>query len=409
MPIHVCLHISTFLPGGAERQIVNLAGELARRGLHVTLLHAHKDMRQAHYLEALSESGVALVNVMAPDFLKEGLRLSREQADFFGAIPAPHTLKMGMLFLAGAFSRLRPDVVHSYLDPPNCTAGCAAVLAKVPGHLASFRNVDPQSLGKDYAELTLQLYRYLIARASPHFEANSRNGALCYARWLAVEPGRIAYTPNGIDPAFSTYPQPQAARDLRQTLGIPSRAPLLLTLARCAPQKAPAAMLDIFARLLPHQPDSHYLVAGTEMTHADEMGAMVRAAGLEGRVHLLGVRTDVAALLSAADVFLLPSRLEGFPNAVMEAMALGVPVVASDVGGIPDLVCHGEHGFLHSPDDTDDMAASVLRLLGDAPLRERLGAAGRQRILQDFTLKKLGDRVVQRYEEILAETPRRAL
>lgn len=188
MALSVCLYISTFVPGGAERQIVNLAGELARRGLRVTLLHAQKDIRHAHYLEALGESGVAIVNVMSPDFLKEGLRLSPEHADFFEAIPAPHALKMGMLFLAGAFSRLRPDVVHSYLDPPNCTAGCAAVLANVPGHLASFRNVDPQSLGQDYAELTLQLYRYLIARASPYFEANSRNGALCYARWLGVEP-----------------------------------------------------------------------------------------------------------------------------------------------------------------------------------------------------------------------------
>lgn len=407
MPINVCLYISTFLPGGAERQLVSLAGELARRGLHVTLLHAHKDMRQAHYLEVLEGSGVALVNVMAPDFLKEGLRLSRGHADFFAHIPAPQTLKMGMLFLAGAFARLRPDIAHSYLDPPNCTAGCAAILADVPAHLASFRSVDPQSLGHDYAELTLQLYQYLIARASSHFEANSRNGALHYARWLGMDPRHIAYCPNGLDPALYLANAQAGAGEIRQSLGIPASAPLLLTLARFTPQKNPGAMLDIFVRLLPHRPDCHYLVAGMGMSPGDEMGAMARAAGLEDRVHLLGVRSDVAVLLSAADVFLLPSRMEGFPNAIMEAMAMGLPVVASDAGGIPDLVRHGEDGFLHDPDDTAGMAASVLRLLGDAALRQRFGASARQRIVEDFSLKKLGDRVLARYEELLAQAPGR--
>ena len=153
---------------------MNLAGELARRGLEVTLLHAQKDMRQAHYLEALEKSGVAIVNVMSPDFLKEGLRLSREHADFFAQIPAPHTLKLGMLFLAGAFSRLRPDVVHSYLDIPNCSAGCAAILAEVPVHLASIRNMDPATTGYEFADLTFSLYRYLLDRGRSRFEANSR-------------------------------------------------------------------------------------------------------------------------------------------------------------------------------------------------------------------------------------------
>ncbi|WP_165078576.1 MULTISPECIES: glycosyltransferase [unclassified Desulfovibrio] len=405
MSLSVCLYISTFLPGGAERQMVNLAGELGRRGHHVVLLHAQKDMRQAHYLEALGESGVEIVNVMSPDFLKQGIRLSREHADFFGHIPAPHTLKTGILFLAGAFARFRPHVVHSYLDAPNCAAGCAAVLAGVPAHLASFRNVDPQTLARDFAELTRRMYRYLIDRASPHFEANSRAGALHYARWLAIDPELVAYAPNGIDPALTPGRPRQEAGELRKALGLPPASPIVLTLARFSEEKSPAAMLDIFSRLLPQQPDCHYLIAGTKMTDEDEMGAMVRAAGLEGRVHLLGVQNDVAALLSAADVFLLPSRLEGFPNAIMEAMAAGLPVVASNVGGIPDLVRHGQEGFLHEAGDVDAMAASVLALLDDAALRARLGAAGRQRITEEFSLKKLGDRVLQRYETLLAEAP----
>lgn len=165
-------------------------------------------------------------------------------------------------------------------------------------------------------------------------------------------------------------------------------------------------MLDIFARLLPQQPDCHYLIAGNRMTYEEEMGSMVRAAGLEDRVHLLGVRSDVAALLSAADVFLLPSRMEGFPNAIMEAMAGGLPVVASNVGGMPDLVRHGEGGYLHEAQDAQGMAESVTALLANPEMRARFGASARQRVLREFSLQKLGNRTLQKYRELLAETDR---
>lgn len=402
MPLKVCLYVSIFNPGGAERQIVNLARELSTRGHDVVLLHMHKDINQAHYLDAVRGTGVELINAAMLNFLKAGMLLSRKYPDFYAHIPAPGPVKQGIRFLAGALSEIRPDIVHSYLDLPNCMAGCAAIMADVPVHLASFRNVDPETGKFGWEDLTLPLYRYILDQGRPYFEANSRTGAEHYARWLGVPPDEITYTPNGIDPAVYMMPPGQPRGEIREALGLPASAPTLVTLARYSPEKAPQAMLDIFARVRANHPDAHYIIAGNGMTHAGEMGTMVRARGLEKAVHLLGVRNDVAALLSCADVFLLPSKIEGFPNAIMEAMAAGTSVVASNVGGVPDLIRHNQDGLLHAAQDLEGMVQSVEALLADAELRTRFGESARQRIVQDFSLQKLADRALGRYEGLLA-------
>lgn len=407
MPLKVCLHIPSLDPGGAERQIVNLARELAGRGLEVILLHEQRDVQDAHYLEAVRERGVEVISIFSPEFLKRGIALSRRHAEFFASLPATRPIKMTTLFLAGAFSSLQPDIVHSYLDIPNCTSGCAAVLADVPAHLGSFRSMDPVTLHCAWAESGYRLYRYLLLHGRSRFEANSRLGAQRYARWLDMDPKAIAYSPNGLDPEVYVQGSPESAERLRTLLGIPTSAPVLLTLGRFCPEKAPETMLDIFHRVHAVNPDARYLIAGTAMTGEGEMGAMVRERGLEKAVHLLGVQSDVSALLSCADIFLLPSRIEGFPNAVMEAMAARLPVVVSKVGGIPDLVRHGQDGFLHETHDVDGMSQSVLDLMDDAGMRVSFGETGHKRVIQEFSLKKLGNRTLARYEELLENSGHR--
>lgn len=402
MPLKVCLYISTLGPGGAERQIVTVAGELARRGTEVYLLHAQKNLQDAAYLQALEGLPVEIVSVLSPEYLQEGIKLSRLHEKFFKCIPGPGSGRMGILYLAGAFSRCRPDVVHSYLGVSNCIAGCASVLAETPVHVASFRNVDPKTFNSDTRELTHTLYIFLLENTSIHLEAKPRAGAEHYARWLSISTEAIAYAPNGLDPAVCRGTGPAAGYTLRRELGIRPDASVLLSLARFHPNKAPGAMLDIFARVLAARPDCHYLIAGAGMEAQGEMGALVRERGLEGHVHLLGVRSDVAPLLACADVFLLPSRIEGFPNAPMEAMAARVPVMASNVGGIHDLVREGRDGFLHDAEDVDGMAQSVLRLMADADMRARFGRDASRRIETEFSVQKLGERALKKYAELLS-------
>jgi glycosyltransferase involved in cell wall biosynthesis len=124
--------------------------------------------------------------------------------------------------------------------------------------------------------------------------------------------------------------------------------------------------------------------------------------GLADDVDFLGEQDQVVPLLSAADVFLLPSTQESFGLAALEAMACDVPVVASRVGGLPEVIEHGRTGFLHAPDDLDGMAGSALRLLTDVDLREQMGAAARQAARQDFCEERIVPIYEAYYLEILA-------
>lgn len=401
MSMKVCLFIQDLCPGGAERQIVNLARELACRDLQVILLHTQKTLQATHYLNDLETQRVEVISALSPEYLKEGVRLSRLHEDFFRNIPAPRNLRMMTLHLAGAFSLLKPHIVHSYLDTPNCTGGCAAVLADVPVHLASFHSYSPATGHYPWEALTYPLYRYLILHARPHFEACSRAAVQDYAQWLDIAPEAIAYAPNGLDPTAYLMPTPGARQTFREAHGIAPDAPVILTLSRFAPYKSPESIVDIYTRVHAQRPDCHFLIAGSGMAEDEGMGELVREHGLDTNMHLLGVQSDVASLFASADIFLLPSRIESFPISIMEAMAMELPVVASRAGGIPDLVRHGVDGLLHDAADLAGMAQSVVTLVDDAALRTRLGRAGKQWVLEEFSLKKMGDRALIRYEELL--------
>jgi N-acetyl-alpha-D-glucosaminyl L-malate synthase BshA len=141
------------------------------------------------------------------------------------------------------------------------------------------------------------------------------------------------------------------------------------------PVKRVMAAVEVFARVRQHVP-SRLLMVG-DGPDASDATARARALGLGEAVVFLGEQDRVVPLLSAADVFLLPSEQESFGLAALEGMACGLPVVASRVGGLPEVVEHGVSGFLHDPTDLEGMAASVVRLLTDDVFRQRAGARSR--------------------------------
>jgi glycosyltransferase involved in cell wall biosynthesis len=135
-----------------------------------------------------------------------------------------------------------------------------------------------------------------------------------------------------------------------------------------------------------------------------EVRRMARELGLDDRLRFLGARSDVAGLLAQAQVFVLSSRSEALPYAVLEAMRAGLPVIASDVGGICEAVADGETGLLASPKDADGLARHLRGLIASSELRMKLGRAGRRRVLELFTLDKMLEKTFEIYREVIAQS-----
>ena len=175
-------------------------------------------------------------------------------------------------------------------------------------------------------------------------------------------------------------------------------APVVVTLARLDPQKDLRTLLRAAVQV----PDARFLIAG-EGPERPALEAELDRLGLRGRVELLGHRSDVAALLARADLFVLPSLHEGLPVSVLEAMAAGKPVVATAIGGTDEAVSDGETGLLVRPGDPGRLAAAIRVVLSDPALADRLGRAGRRRVRAEFSARKMGDEVAQLYESLLPE------
>jgi glycosyltransferase involved in cell wall biosynthesis len=174
-------------------------------------------------------------------------------------------------------------------------------------------------------------------------------------------------------------------------------APLVLTVARLDAQKGIPVLLDAVASV----PDAAFVVAGDGPDRA-ALEARAVSLGLADRVRFLGHRRDVASLLAAADVLVLPSLYEGLPLSVLEAMIAGVPVIATAVGGTDEVVRDGETGTLVPPGDASALAAAIRRVLGDRERSSRLADAARALVAREHSVEAMVASVSRLYETLLA-------
>jgi glycosyltransferase involved in cell wall biosynthesis len=192
----------------------------------------------------------------------------------------------------------------------------------------------------------------------------------------------------------------RARHEVRQELGIAPPSPVAILVARLDPIKDHVTALAVAARVRQVRPDFRLLVVGDGPLRAD-LECRVQAMNLTGTVQLVGLRTDVPRLLAAADLFLLTSLSEGIPVTLIEAMGACLPVVATRVGGVPEVVADGQTGRLAPASDPDALAAAVLELLADGSLRQRLGAAGHARALSLFSQQAMHAAYARLYRQML--------
>ena len=215
------------------------------------------------------------------------------------------------------------------------------------------------------------------------------------SRDLLVRRSQVLTVPNGVH----HLPPPHVT--LRDELRLPPEARLVVAVGNLYPVKGHGHLIDALALLAGPHPDVHVAISGRGELEA-ALSARARAHGLEGRVHLLGLRSDIPALLAAADVFAHPSLSEGLPLAVLEAMFAGCPIVASDVGEVGQALAHGQAGLLVPPGDAAALAGALDRLLRDPGRAKDLGRRARSRARLEYELSRMVDRYLAIYESALA-------
>jgi N-acetyl-alpha-D-glucosaminyl L-malate synthase BshA len=210
---------------------------------------------------------------------------------------------------------------------------------------------------------------------------------------------RVEVVHNGID--LAPFAAGRSGREgVRRELGIGPDDSTIIHVARLDPLKDHATALKALARVARKRRDARLLIVGDGPERA-AIRQRIDRMGLGPHVRLLGQRSDVGRLLAAADLLLLTSRSEGIPLTLIEAMAAGLPVVSTRVGGVGEVIDDGREGLLAEAGDDAALAAHILRLADDRALRERMGALGRRRAEERFSERRMHDRYVKLYGEML--------
>jgi len=309
---------------------------------------------------------------------------------------------------AGALARLvrllrgaRPTIVHTHLRQANLYGRLAARLAGVPVVVTSFHCPDythwpPRSLG---GALWKMLDRWSARRINDGFLAVSDAVRADYTKHFALPDIKVVH--NYIDLEPRNPPDPAARRATRAGAGCSDEDVVILNVGRLSWEKGQADLIEALPDVLACAPRAQVWLAG-EGPEGPALEARARALGVAARVRLLGSTRDVESLLRAADLFAFPSVAEGLGIALMEAMAAGLPVVATSADGIPEVVTDEVDGLLLPPRDPKALAAALLRLLRDSGLRWALTNEARRTVRKRFAAS-VGVRALETaYREFLA-------
>lgn len=214
-----------------------------------------------------------------------------------------------------------------------------------------------------------------------------------------MPPARVVQIPNGVDCARFAPVSPERRAELRAALGLPPERPIVLFAGRFSSEKAIDVLLRAWQNVHERCPEALLVMAGTGPLHA-EMQALSHALGLDDAVRFLGWTDQVLPLYQAADLFALTSWSEGMSIALLEAMACGLPPVATEIPGNTDLVTQEQNGLLFTPGDKAGLAAALERGLSDTVLRARLAASARETITSRFSVEQMNRRYARLYQQV---------
>jgi len=366
--VHVLEVLGNGIVGGMETCVATLIGRLPRDRFTVTAACPY----EGELTDELRAAGADVLVLPMPDD------------------PPWSSIQTGC-----AFARTTGvDVLHAHLAN-------AHVLAGLIGRLAG-RPVLATIHGRQLQANDLEVHR-----AAGTFLHTVCRHSYYQALGMGVDARALSCIPNGVD--TQRYQPGESRGTLRASLGLEPSVPLVGFVGRLSPEKAPEVFVRAALLLRQLVPQAHCVICG-EGPLRESLQAQVERMQLGDHVHWLGLRRDMPEVYRALDVCVCTSNSEGMPLALMEAMASALPVVATRVGGVPDLVEHGRTGWLVGPRDYEGAAHAIARLLAHDDERDRMGRRARERAVQRFALDDCIVRTAELLQRLAAHpAPQRAV
>lgn len=357
--------------GGAERFALGLAKSLPRERFELLVCSTRRF--EASVVADLSQAGI------------RHLHLGRRS-------------KIDVHRFAGLIRLLRResfDVLHAHMFGSNVWGTIIGRACGVPVIIAH-----EQTWSYEGDPLRRWIDGHLIGSLATRFVAVSNRDAERMVCLEGVPPAKVVMIPN----AYVPHPASPDI-ELRAQLGIGERTPLLAVVAMLRRQKALSVLLDAYPQIIAAVPDTHLVIAGDGECRG-ELERQAERLALTHRVHFVGRRDDVDAILRSADLAVLSSDFEGTPLVAYESLVNGTPMVATNVGGLPDIIEDGVNGRLVPPRDPDALASAIIELLRDPERRDRMAAAAAGKA-DELTIDAAGQRFAALYESLVASRARR--
>jgi glycosyltransferase involved in cell wall biosynthesis len=357
--------------GGTEMNALRTAEQLVLRGYRLTVVTLRGE------------------GPLAERYARLGIPVERFPIQ---SLYAPATVRQAFR-LAGFLRRHGVSIVHCHDQYSNFFSVLSARLAGVPAIIASKRWL--------HSPLRYRIANGIGYRAASRVLANSEGVAHSLLRDDYLAPSRTVVVPNFVDERAFDPPPVETVREWRTSLALEDGALVVGIIASLLPIKDHATLFRSVARLAPRWPTLRLVVVGD----GTERGTLERLAGelgIAGQVRFAGHQPNVPSLHHLFDVSVLTSVSEGFPNSLVEAMAAGRPIVATNVGGVPDAVRDGENGLLVPPRDPAALTGALETMLGDRALRERMGAVGARRARAEYHATVVVGSLTRLYDQLLA-------
>jgi glycosyltransferase involved in cell wall biosynthesis len=355
-----------FMVGGAEEMVLNLVRHLPDR----------------------YEPSVMCINQAGP--IGEEIRRTGVPFSVLGLTPGV-SRPLDVLRLRDAVGAAAPTIVHTFLLTGSLYGRFAAMMSGVPIVIGTEVNIYEQKKPMHAR------FEHWLMRGTDAVIASAESVKDHYVTQVAADPNKVEVIYNAVD--WAQLQSTMTRDEFRKSIGAPIEAPVAGIIARLTEQKAHRVLFESMAR--PELPALHLIVVGDGELR-DELKSRAESLGISGRVHFLGARRDLGNILGSIDIFTMPSYWEGLPLSMVLAMGAGLPVVASRVAGIPEVVKDRVSGLLVDAGDSGQLARALAALVEDPAARQRLGEGARAFVRPRFGVDGYVASITGLYDRLLA-------